>query len=84
MGAQDEWIAARQFLSEVSKRYHACLTMPAHLRSQMSQTEYARRCSHALKALNLADDACRSAGKTARRAARMGSYRQSPDSAVAL
>ncbi len=84
MGPQNEWLAARQYLSEVSKRYHSCLTMPAHLRSQMSHMEYARRCSQAFKALKLADDACRSAGKTARRAARMGTYKQSPDRAAAL
>lgn len=72
MNRHDDWIKAKQELSEASKRYNVWVAMPDHVRAQMPVIEYKRRRSQARQALRDADALCRAASVAARQAARSG------------
>lgn len=70
MERHTDWTKAKQVLSDASKRYTVWMSMPEHVRSQMSDAEYRRRRAQARQALRQADALCRSASMAARQAAR--------------
>ena len=72
MDRHSDWIKAKQELSEASKRYNVWVSMPDHVRSQLTTLEYRRRRSQARQALRDADALCRKASLAARQAVRSG------------